>query len=143
MKNFIALLIFSCALLLSAVSAQVQAASPAEDEVTLMVDIDESDPVYPASVADAGETEGEAVEEADSGGLFSMLGDELLNVILFIITTLFSGLWLIARNKLKQVGELFLKAYEYTDDNKLSEAERTDLINRFKALVGKSDVQLE
>ena len=62
------------------------------------------------------------------------------NVILIAFATFFGGLWALGRQKMKQIGELFLKAYEYTDDKRLSKAERQDLMQRFLAIIGKSAV---
>ncbi len=67
---------------------------------------------------------------------------QAINFILLIVSTIFTGLWLKVRSKIKDVGELFLMAHEYTDDNKLSETERTNLINKFYKIIGK-DPQLE
>jgi hypothetical protein len=63
-----------------------------------------------------------------------------LNIVLLAISIFAGGLWAMGRNKMKQVGELFLKAYEYTDDKHLSAEERRDLIQRFMCIIGKSQV---
>lgn len=76
-------------------------------------------------------------EENDSGWL-----SQAINFILLIVTTVFAGLWAKVRTKVKAVGELFMKAHEYTDDNKLSVFERKDLMKRFYKIIGK-DVRLE
>jgi hypothetical protein len=69
-----------------------------------------------------------------------LLGDnvDIIAIALLIFTTLFGGLWFALRNKLKQVADLFLKAYEYTDDKKLSAEERADLKRRFLEIITKS-----
>jgi len=78
------------------------------------------------------------VNEASVVG--DLLGNNLdvIGVVLLIFTTLFGGLWLVARNKLKEIGELFLKAYEYTDDKKLDPDERADLKERFLKIFTKA-----
>lgn len=74
----------------------------------------------------------------------SFIGDlieknvDVIAVALLIFTTLFGGLWLALRNKLKQIADLFLKAYEYTDDKKLTAEERADLKRRFLEIISKS-----
>ena len=70
-----------------------------------------------------------------------------LNIILMILSTFFGGLWWMIRYKLKQVGELFIKVYEYTDENsagkkKLTQEERADIVARVLAIFAKSTVKI-
>lgn len=70
-----------------------------------------------------------------------------LNIILMILSTFFGGLWWMIRSKLKQVGELFIKVYEYTDENsagkkKLTQEERADIVARVLAIFAKSTVKI-
>lgn len=81
--------------------------------------------------------------DSGGGGWLSNLGSGIINVILFVITSLFGGLWLKFRTKVKQIADLFNKAYQYTDDNQLSETERQDLMNQFLIIIGKKPVQRE
>jgi hypothetical protein len=60
-----------------------------------------------------------------------------INIGLAAFALFAGGIWYKGREKLKQIGELFLKAHEYTDDKKLSKAEREDLLNRFLQIAGK------
>lgn len=60
------------------------------------------------------------------------------NIALLAFAAFFGGLWAMGRAKIKMIGELFLKAYEYTDDKRLSKAERQDLMQRFLAIIGKT-----
>lgn len=64
----------------------------------------------------------------------------LFNIALIAFATFAGGLWAMGRNKIKQVGELFLKAYEYTDDKRLSKQERQDLMQRFMEIIGRKTV---
>jgi hypothetical protein len=74
----------------------------------------------------------------------SLLGDllgnniDIIAIVLLVFTTIFGGLWVTLRHKLKQIGDLFLKAYEYTDDKKLDAEERADLKRRFLDIITKS-----
>ena len=71
--------------------------------------------------------------------IFGFLKDiNALNIILIGFGTFAGGLWIRGRTKLKQLADIFQKAYEYTDDKKLSEEEREDLLNRFLELLGKT-----
>jgi len=73
--------------------------------------------------------------------VFGFLKDiNALNIALIAFATFAGGMWAMGRNKLKQIGEIFLKAYEYTDDKRLSADERQDLIQRFLAIIGRSSV---
>lgn len=70
-----------------------------------------------------------------------------LNIILMILSTFFGGLWWMIRSKLKQVGELFIKVYEYTDENsagkkKLTQEERADIVARVLSIFAKSKVKI-
>jgi len=70
--------------------------------------------------------------------IFGFLNDvNVLNIALLAFATFAGGMWALGRSKMKQIGELFLKAYEYTDDKRLSAEERSDLIRRFFQLLGK------
>lgn len=70
--------------------------------------------------------------------IFGFLKDiNALNIVLIGFGTFAGGLWFKGRTKLKQLADLFQKAYEYTDDKRLSEEERIDLLNRFLELLGK------
>ena len=71
---------------------------------------------------------------------FGFLGDnvDIIAIVLLIFTSLFGGLWLKLRTKIKQIGELFLKAYEYTDDKKLDQQERDDLKKRFLEIISRA-----
>lgn len=62
---------------------------------------------------------------------------DVINLILVAIAVFAGSLYAMGRSKVKQVGELFMKAYDYTDDKRLSKEEREDLINRFLTIVGK------
>lgn len=63
-----------------------------------------------------------------------------LNIALIAFATIAGGLWAMGRAKLREIGELFLKAYEYTDDKRLSKAERQDLMQRFLRIIGRSTI---
>lgn len=89
-----------------------------------------------AIVQDA--VEAEAPAEKKDEGWWS----QITNVVLFVVTSVFAGLWAKVRLKARDIGELFLKAHEYTDDNKLDEEERKDLMARFYKIIGKNP-QLE
>lgn len=76
--------------------------------------------------------------EKKGGKIFGFLKDiNALNIVLIGFGTFAGGLWFKGRTKLKQLADIFQKAYEYTDDKRLSDAERTDLINRFFEILGK------
>lgn len=60
-----------------------------------------------------------------------------INIALAAVALFFSGIWWMSREKLRQIGELFLKAYEYTDDHVLAPEERYDLKSRFLEIIGK------
>jgi hypothetical protein len=60
-----------------------------------------------------------------------------LNMALIAFTIFAGGIWYKGREKLKQLGELFLAAHEYTDDKRLCKEEREDLMRRFFQLIGK------
>jgi len=62
---------------------------------------------------------------------------DLLNIVLAAFAIFFSSFWWAGRERLKQIGELFLKAYEYTDDHVLNPEERQDLIIRFMRIIGR------
>ena len=96
----------------------------------------------PQIATEAGsETTQQPTVEKKGGKIFGFLKDiNALNIALIAFGTFAGGLWFKTRLKLKQIGELFLKAYEYTDDKKLSDEERADLINRFLQLFGKKAV---
>jgi hypothetical protein len=72
--------------------------------------------------------------------LFGFLGEnaDIIAIVLLVFTSLFGGLWLKLRTKIKQIGELFLKAYEYTDDKKLDQQERDDLKKRFLEVISRA-----
>lgn len=73
--------------------------------------------------------------------IFGFLKDiNALNIALIAFGTFAGGLWAMGRSKMKQIGEIFLKAYDYTDDKKLTAEERNDLIQRFLAIMGKSSI---
>lgn len=71
-----------------------------------------------------------------------------LNIALMLLSTFFGGLWWIIRSKLKQIGELFIKVYEYTDEEsagrkKLTQEERADIVGRVLAIFAKSTVSIK
>lgn len=72
--------------------------------------------------------------------LIGLLGDNLdiITMVLLLVTTIFGGLWIKVRSKIKQIGELFLAAYEYTDDKKLDKEEREDLKRKFLEIISKT-----
>lgn len=78
-------------------------------------------------------------EQGEMVGVMDYLKEiNFLNIALLAFSVFAGSLWFQGRNKLKEIGEIFLKAYEYTDDKKLTAAERADLIARFMSIVGKS-----
>lgn len=91
----------------------------------------------------------EAPEVTDTGYSFviceaSFMGDlfnenlDIIAIVLLLFTTIFGALWGKVRSKIKSIGELFLKAYEYTDDKKLDPEEREDLKRRFLEILNKT-----
>lgn len=71
-----------------------------------------------------------------------------LNIALMLLSTFFGGLWWMIRSKLKQIGELFIKVYEYTDEEsagrkKLTQEERADIVARVLAIFAKSTVSIK
>jgi len=91
----------------------------------------------------------EAPEVTDTGYSFviceaSFMGDlfnenlDVIAIVLLLFTTIFGALWGKVRSKVKSIGELFLKAYEYTDDKKLDPEEREDLKRRFLEILNKT-----
>lgn len=62
----------------------------------------------------------------------------IITIAMIAVATFAGGLWFRGREKLRQLGELFLAAHEYTDDKRLSNEEREDLIRRFFEIIGKS-----
>ena len=99
--------------------------------------------VLPSQVSLAqtnGQTNTEQVQEVKptKNKIFGFLKDiNALNIILIGFGTFAGGLWYKGRTKLKQLADLFQKAYEYTDDKRLSEEERMDLLNKVLELLGK------
>lgn len=70
-----------------------------------------------------------------------------LNILLIVLSTFFGGAWWMIRTKLKQVGELFIKVYEYTDESsagkkKLTQEERADIVSRVLAIFARSTVTI-
>lgn len=70
-----------------------------------------------------------------------------LNILLIVLSTFFGGAWWMIRTKLKQVGELFIKVYEYTDESsagkkKLTQEERADIVARVLAIFARSTVSI-
>lgn len=70
-----------------------------------------------------------------------------LNILLIVLSTFFGGAWWMIRTKLKQVGELFIKVYEYTDEcsagkKKLTQEERADIVARVLAIFARSTVSI-
>lgn len=70
-----------------------------------------------------------------------------LNILLIVLSTFFGGAWWMIRTKLKQVGELFIKVYEYTDESsagkkKLTQEERADIVGRVLAIFARSTVSI-
>ena len=61
-----------------------------------------------------------------------------LNIALAAFALFFSGIWWLSREKLRRIGEMFLKAYEYTDDHVLDPQERHELKRRFMEIMGKT-----
>lgn len=66
-----------------------------------------------------------------------------LNILLMILSTFFGGMWWLVRSKLKQIGELFIKVYEYTDEKsdgrkKLTHDERNDIVSRVLSIFSKT-----
>lgn len=74
-------------------------------------------------------------------GIFEYLKElNYLNIALLAFSIFAGSIWIQGRNKLKQIGELFIKAYEFTDDKCLSAVEREELLQRFLAILGKAPV---
>ena len=100
------------------------------------------------SMAAVGQVVSPEPEAAGKDKLFNFFRDiDGLNIILLIVSTFFGGLWWMIRSKLKQVGELFIKVYEYTDENsagkkKLTQEERADIVARVLAIFAKSTVKI-
>ena len=75
--------------------------------------------------------------------IFGFLKDiNALNIALISFGIFGGGLWFRSRQKLRLIGELFLKIYDYTDDKKLSEEERIDVLNRFLEIIGRSKTKI-
>lgn len=68
-------------------------------------------------------------------GLFKDVN--IVNVILLSIAVFAGRMWFLGRSRLKMLADIFMKAYEYTDDKRLSDAERDDIIKRFFEIIGK------
>jgi hypothetical protein len=84
--------------------------------------------------------------ETVSGGnkVFGFLKEiNALNLALIAFATFAGGMWAMGRSKLKLISDLFLKAYEYTDDKRLSAEERSDLIQTFLCIIGRANVPQE
>lgn len=98
------------------------------------------------SMAAVGQVVSPEPETVGKEKLFNFFRDiDGLNIILLIVSTFFGGLWWMIRSKLKQVGELFIKVYEYTDEasdgrKKLTQEERADIVARVLAIFAKSTV---
>jgi len=81
------------------------------------------------------ETAAPAVEE-------SSISLKWVNFGLVVFSLVAGGMWLKARAKIKELGELFLKIYEFTDPKseggkKFSKNETKDLEERIFQLIGK------
>ena len=63
--------------------------------------------------------------------------DSIINVVLFILASLFGGKLLLFKNKTKQLIALLESFTEAIQDNKISEKELKDIVAKFKALIGK------
>lgn len=100
------------------------------------------------SMAAVGQVVSPEPEVAGKDKLLNFFKDiDGLNIILMILSTFFGGLWWMIRSKLKQVGELFIKVYEYTDENsagkkKLTQEERADIVARVLSIFAKSTVKI-
>lgn len=62
---------------------------------------------------------------------------DILNFAFIGVAMFFGTWWKFGRIKLKQIGELALKAYDFTDDKILTDAERKELITDLLQLIGK------
>jgi hypothetical protein len=65
-----------------------------------------------------------------------------INILLAVVSTVFAGYFVFTRIKLKQAGEFFLMAYEYTDDKVLDKVERQNLLNQFLVIIGKRKAEV-
>lgn len=103
------------------VSATIQSQAQAKEVVVSVTD-DSSDTV-----------ESKSIVEKSTGWKGTVV-----NLVLGLFSIAFGGLWFNGRKKLKQISDIFDKAYKYTDDKRLSEDERKDLWQRFLSIIGKS-----
>lgn len=79
-----------------------------------------------------------AEEPKSKLNIMKLLGNlDAINLVLAGVALFLGTLFYKGREKLRQTGELFLKAYEYTDDHVLTPIERFELKNRFLELMGK------
>jgi hypothetical protein len=107
-------------------------------ETTLLSGHSENMDIICTAVLDAPNTGYSKIYQASVLG--GLLGDNLdiIAMVLLLFTTIFGGLWIKVRSKIKQIGELFLAAYEYTDDKKLDKEEREDLKRKFLEIISKT-----
>lgn len=138
MKKYFFLLIMLAGLMVYATAPPPDVPQSTDETVFVETDQVVTDlAVTVPEVIDIGETEVMMYQASFLGDFFNDNVD-IIAIALLIFTTLFGGLWLMLRNKLRQIGELFLKAYEYTDDKKLDEDERADLKRRFLEIITRS-----
>ena len=64
-----------------------------------------------------------------------------INIALVFAFSLAGGFLMKARTKLKQVSELLMMAYEFTDDKVLDKEERKKLINQVLLILGKKKTE--
>jgi hypothetical protein len=136
MKKYFFLLMLIAGLI-SCTSAPPVADLPCTKEISLV----QADHIStPAIIPDAPEVLyiGDIPEYRAS--ILDLFGDniDIVAVVLLLFTSIFGTLWIKLRSKIKSIGELFLKAYEYTDDKKLDPEEREDLKRRFLEILNKT-----
>jgi hypothetical protein len=138
MKKFFFLFVLLIGLLACSTGPPVDETIMNLSETTLLSGHPENMDIICTAVLDAPNTGYCKIYQASVLG--GLLGDNLdiIAMILLLFTTVFGGLWIKVRSKIKQIGELFLAAYKYTDDKKLDKEEREDLKRKFLEIISKT-----
>lgn len=137
MKKFLFLLLFAFTVALVAPDPP-QTEPPQGYEMVCNADQDFQNPTQHFVVPEVTDIGNYSIYQASFLPDGFMENMDIIGIILLIFTTIFGALWITARSKLKEIGDLFLKAYEYTDDKKLSVEERLDLKERFLKIFTKT-----
>jgi len=138
MKKFFFLFVLMIGLLACSTGPPVDDTIMDLSETTLLSGHPENMDIICISVLDPPNADNDKICKASF--ISSLLGNNLdiIAMILLLFTTIFGGLWIKVRSKIKQIGELFLAAYEYTDDKKLDKDEREDLKRKFLEIISKT-----